>query len=283
MHMDMDMHMRMQVGQAGDSRGTKALKDEDGAGARSALDAYRAEVEQAQQSSPPTGFVGTVVPTRSTRGAASSRPTPLAAAGVAAADQAADQAGVAAAPADEAEQAASTAREALGFFFSDDGEAFRGFLLDEVVNAADALSRSALVQLVASPVGGALDLLPMPGAVKQINRQLFESLAPPLTDKDEQVVTSIRKLIAFFAGDLDLEAEAAAQSDSTPGVASSGTGGARVSGTPDTAALQKARALLPVLQENRVEMQRFGAQIGIRLTELQTARAIGFVRDRVQG
>ena len=31
------------VGQAGDARGTKALKDEDGATARSALDAYRAE------------------------------------------------------------------------------------------------------------------------------------------------------------------------------------------------------------------------------------------------
>ena len=36
------------VGQAGEARGTKALKDEDGAAARSALDAYRAEVEQAQ-------------------------------------------------------------------------------------------------------------------------------------------------------------------------------------------------------------------------------------------
>ena len=52
------------VGQAGDARGTKALRDEDGATARSALDAYRAEVEQEQQRSGKADvFVGSVVPT----------------------------------------------------------------------------------------------------------------------------------------------------------------------------------------------------------------------------
>ena len=39
---------------------------------------------------------------------------------------------------------ASSAREALGFFFSDDGQVFRDFLVEEVVAAADALSREAL-------------------------------------------------------------------------------------------------------------------------------------------
>ena len=85
---------------------------------------------------------------------------------------------------------------------------YRGFLLDEVVNAADALSRSALARLVATPVVGALGSLPVPGAVREINAQLYSSLAPPLTEKDEKVVAALRKLLAFFAGDLDLEAAA---------------------------------------------------------------------------
>eukprot|EP00966_Prymnesium_polylepis_P255572 5904817-Prymnesium_polylepis.1 len=50
---------------------------------------------------------------------------------------------------------------------------------------------------------------------------------------------------------------------------------------PDRAALQQAQALLPVLRENQAEMRDFGLQIAGRLTELQTRRALGFVRERV--
>ena len=60
------------VGQAGDARGTQALRDEDGAAARSALDAYRAEVEQARPSD--DGFVGMVVPLGSGRRAVQVHP-----------------------------------------------------------------------------------------------------------------------------------------------------------------------------------------------------------------
>ena len=49
----------------------------------------------------------------------------------------------------------------------------------------------------------------------------------------------------------------------------------------DGQSVRRARALLPVLQENQREMRNFALQIVSRLTELQAARAIGFARDRV--
>ena len=235
------------VGQAGEARGTKALKDEDGAAARSALDAYRAEVEQAQTTTLFAGSGGD----GGAGAAAAAAPGALATASASAADS---------------EQTASNAREALRFFFSNDGALFRGFLLDEVVNAADALSRSALARLVATPVVGALGSLPVPGAVREINAQLYSSLAPPLTEKDEKVVASLQKLIAFFAGELDVE----------DGRAAGPPVGQLATLDPET--VQRARAVLPVLRENRKEMQEFATQIVVRLAELQVSRGLrGFV------
>ena len=254
------------VGQAGETRGSKALKDEDGAVARSALDAYRAEVEQGETAAD-AGFVGIVVPTAQGTSSGSSG-----SGGSAASIPPVAPTPPAVVASTEAEKAASTARDALTFFFSDEGAIFRTFLLDEVVNAADALSRSALAQVVASPVGRAVGALPTPEPIRKLNHALFSSLAPPLTPKDEQVVRSLQKLLAFFAGDLDLE-----QSSSAGSTSLGGGGGAAL----DAEALQKARALLPVLQENRVEMQRFGAQIVLRLTELQAARAFGLAREQI--
>ena len=46
----------------------------------------------------------------------------------------------------------------------------RGFLLDEVVRAADALSREALAELTATPAARALDALPAPGLIKSVVR-----------------------------------------------------------------------------------------------------------------
>ena len=45
--------------------------------------------------------------------------------------------------------------------------------------------------------------------------------------------------------------------------------------------VRRARALLPVLQENQAEMRAFALQIVGRLTELQASRGLGWVRDRV--
>lgn len=166
-------------------------------------------------------------------------------------------------PQGQADAQASKAREALRFFFSDEGDAFRGFLLDEVVSAADALSREAVNELVLT-VG--LRGAQLPSALK--------ALAPPLTEADQRVVASIRKLVNFFLGDL-----------------SSSEGGTPVNVFADPRALlqsasspetrRQAEALFPVLQENQVELRQFGLQLIGRLTELQAARALGWVRARV--
>ena len=262
----------MYVGQAGDSLGTKALKDEEGAAARSALDAYRADFEETQQQGTggTDGFssLATTTTAKDIRERGASRTD----------EKMAEIATGARGAAAETTQTASNAREALRFFFSDEGEVFRGFLLEEVVNAADALSRSALTRLVASPVAGALDVLPLPGAVRKINKQLFASLSPPLTVTDEKTVASLQKLIAFFSGDLDLEVAAAGKSAPRP--AGAGGGGLATITAPDAETLRKVRAVLPALQENRVQMQGFAVEILARLTELQASRALGFVRDR---
>ena len=73
-------------------------------------------------------------------------------------------------------------------------------------------------------------------AAAKVNRALFASLAPPLTEKDEKVVASLQKLIAFFAGELDGEEGRAAGAP------------AGQLATLDAGTVQRARAVLPVLQ-----------------------------------
>merc|ERR1719162_1783351 len=144
------------VGQAGDARGTKALDADGDAKARSALDAYRAEgVEGVSDGFSDAGFAAAASASAST--AAVVAPPP---------------------PQSEDEKTASTAREALGFFFSDDGQVFRDFLVEEVVAAADALSREALQNLILTAPGRALDRLPQPGFVRSFNREVRDALAP---------------------------------------------------------------------------------------------------------
>lgn len=171
----------------------------------------------------------------------------------------------------EAAETAAKAREALTFFFSDDGEVFRGFLLDEVVRAADALSREALAELALTPAAEALSRFPAPPG----SRALIRALSPPLAPADQKVIASIRKLTDFFLGNLDLSgADAAATARSNNPAVLRGI-------APDPAAVRQAQALLPVLRDNQLEMSRFGLQIVSRLTELQATRALGYVRKQV--
>jgi aarF domain-containing kinase len=69
-----------------------------------------------------------------------------------------------------------TTREALLFFFGSEGEVFREFMLEEVVNVVDASSRGAVQELTRS-LG--LGNFPIPGFFKAIN--------PDLTDGDRRV------------------------------------------------------------------------------------------------
>mmetsp|Transcript_4527 Transcript_4527/g.14396 ORF Transcript_4527/g.14396 Transcript_4527/m.14396 type:complete len:225 (+) Transcript_4527:1104-1778(+) len=199
--------------------------------------------------------------------------------GAASAAAAATSSSVAAAAArtveSEAQAQASTAREALGFFFSDDGQVFRDFLVEEVVAAADALSREALQNLILTAPGRALDRLPQPRFVRAFNREVRDALAPKPTESDEKVLSSIRRLLDFFLGDLD-----AAGTDSSPPPNSNSPAVLR-SLVPDQAARARATALRPILRENQQDMRAFGLTIVGRLAELQTSRALGLVRSRI--
>jgi len=245
------------VGQAGDARGTRALDADGDAKARSALDAYRAEaVEGVSDGFSDAGFA--------------------AAASAAAATSSSSVAASAARTVEsEAQAQASTAREALGFFFSDDGQVFRDFLVEEVVAAADALSREALQNLILTAPGRALDRLPQPRFVRAFNREVRDALAPKPTESDEKVLSSIRRLLDFFLGDLD-----AAGTDPSPPPNSNSPAVLR-SLVPDQAARARAVALLPILRENQQDMRAFGLTIVGRLAELQTGRALGLVRSRI--
>merc|ERR1719324_1445087 len=229
------------VGQAGDVRGTNRLDADGDAKARSALDAYRAE-----------GVVGVTEGFSDVGLAPAPAPSPPAAAPP---------------PAQSAEEkTASTAREALGFFFSDDGQVFRDFLVEEVVAAADALSREAL------------DRLPQPAFVRSFNREVRDALAPKPNESDEKVLSSIRRLLDFF---LDGGAGVTQEADQAAVLASSNSPAVLRSLLPDEAALARGRTFLPILREYQGEMRAFGLQIVGRLAELQTSRALGLVRSRI--
>ena len=242
------------VGQAGDVRGTNRLDADGDAKARSALDAYRAE-----------GVVGVTEGFSDVGLATAPAPSPPAAAPPP--------------PQSAEDKTASTTREALGFFFSDDGQVFRDFLVEEVVAAADALSREALQTLILTAPGQALDRLPQPAFVRSFNREVRDALAPKPNESDEKVLSSIRRLLDFFldggAGVTQEEADQAAV------LASSNSPAVLRSLVPDEATLARGRTFLPILREYQGEMRAFGLQIVGRLAELQTSRALGLVRSRI--
>jgi len=96
-----------------------------------------------------------------------------------------------------------------------------------------------------------------------------------------QVVASIRKLVSFFLSDLDPGAGLPGSAASAAASANSNNPAMLRSLAPDRASLARAQALLPVLREQRVPMRRFGLQIVGRLTQLQTSRALGWVRGQL--
>jgi len=160
---------------------------------------------------------------------------------------------------------ASRARDALRFFFSADGQYFRDFLLDEIVMATDALSREAVYTLAAQlgALPGAARITPLVALPLGPLRELAPTLAPPLTEQDEKVVASVRKLVTFFLGNT-------APSDF---LARAGT----------AESFQQLQALAPVLRENQREMREFGLRIIGRLAEVQATRALGYLRTELGG
>lgn len=145
-----------------------------------------------------------------------------------------------------------TAREALRFFFSPEGEPFREFMLEEIVTVVDASGRDAANELVQT-LG--LSNFPLPS--------LFRALNPELSDSDKRMVQQIGKLVQFLFGDYD-------------GALGSGVG----SGVGGTAAA-RARALLPVVREYRSQLSYFGRLLVARLTEKSLQRSLTWASDRL--
>lgn len=141
-------------------------------------------------------------------------------------------------------------KEALRFFFSEDGDFFRTFMLDEIANSVDALSRDALFTIgksfnlspdMKSPIGGLL----LPGV------GLLRSFNPPLNQKDKNNVAEVQKLLSFLRGRGGNE----------------GAGGG-------------FGEILPVLGEFRNETRDFFVQVMLRLTEKRIARGLNYLTSR---
>jgi aarF domain-containing kinase len=143
-----------------------------------------------------------------------------------------------------------TAREALRFFFSDEGEPFREFMLEEIVTVVDASGRDAIQELIRR-LG--LSNLPTPS--------LFKALNPELSENDRRMVQQITKLVQFLSGDYD--------------------GALGGSGAGSGAAIARVRGLLPVVREYRPQLSLFGRLLVARLTEKSLQRSLTWASDRL--
>jgi len=142
----------------------------------------------------------------------------------------------------------SITRDALKFFFNDDGKVFREFVLDEVSNGVDAISRDAVRELfIRLNIRG--NTVP----------PLFKALAPKLTDDDKKVVDSITKLVNFLSGDFSL-----ATTNNDP-----------------ASRIRTLQSLIPTLREFAPNMRTFALQIISRLVEKSTSRLLRATADQI--
>jgi aarF domain-containing kinase len=150
----------------------------------------------------------------------------------------------------QADEDRDSTREALVFFFSPEGEPFRDFLLEEVVNVVDASSREATKELVRR-LG--LGNVPVPSFVR--------ALSPELNDEDRRMVQQIGTLVQFLFGDFE--------------------GAIGGGGSPIGSAQSRLRGLLPVVREYRPQLQDFGRQLVARLTEKGLSRGLTWATTRL--
>lgn len=149
--------------------------------------------------------------------------------------------------AEQTEDDQDTAREALRFFFSAEGEVFRDFLLEEVVTVVDASSREALQELT-KRLG--LSALPVPSFLRALN--------PELNDNDRRMIQQIGTLVSFLFGDFD-------------SIADGGVGAQQT----------RLRSLVPVLREYGPQLQDFGRTLVARLTEKTLSRGLNWASQRL--
>ena len=150
----------------------------------------------------------------------------------------------------QSERDQQTVRDALRFFFSPEGNVFREFILEEVVNFVDAAGREQS-QEVMMALG--LNNLPMPSLIRAMN--------PSLSSEDKQNVQQMRKLAQFLLGDFE------------GALSPTGDGLQRSS--------QRLRGLLPVIREYAPQLRDFGALLGVRLSEKALSRGLNWASSRL--
>ncbi len=158
--------------------------------------------------------------------------------------------------ASQTEEDQETVREGLRFFFSDEGEPFREFMLEEIVTVVDASSRDATQELIRR-VG--LANLPTPSFLR--------ALSPELSDNDKRMVQQISKLVQFLGGDFD-------------GAISGGNNNNNL-GNGGNATTARLRALIPIVQEYRRPLQDYGKLLIARLTEKNLQRGLNWASERL--
>ena len=153
-------------------------------------------------------------------------------------------------------------RDALRFFFSEEGALLREFMLDEICNTVDALSRDAVRELFIR--------LGLRGSVPPI----LKALAPRLSDSDKRTVDNISKLINFLVG-IDSSEDIPSGSFSTNGLSS------LVNSAASPENRRRITLLLPTLREFAPSMRDFGRQIANKLIEKGTSRLIKASSDAI--
>jgi hypothetical protein len=207
-------------------------------------------------------------------------------------------------------------RDALKFFFSDQGRFARDFLLDETVKSVDAVSRGTVWQLT-ELLNLPLDRLPLLG-------RLVVAAAPRLADEDHLVLQNAERLITFFSmgssGSLGSGSGSSSGADvvlaltgperaregrlslvtaSSPslvsGGSSSSSSSSRSSGGGVHGALLEAQATrMGVTRERAAELQdlvsdfgpamrEFGSRVVARLADRTASRLLKFAGDAVFG
>lgn len=168
-----------------------------------------------------------------------------------------DIASIGAGGVEQKEEDEKTVREALRFFFSPEGQLFREFMLEEIVNVVDASSREAVLELSKS-LG--LNSFPVPS--------IFRALSPELSPKDKQNVQQIRVLINFLFGNFD-------------GAASSGSPNPPDMVLQARSSNQRLRNLIPVTREYAPQLREYGSLLVVRLSEKTISRGLKWATTRM--
>jgi hypothetical protein len=202
----------------------------------------------------------------------------------------------------------SSTRDALKFFFSDQGRFARDFLLDETVKSVDAVSRGAvwrMTELLNLP----LDRLPLLG-------RLVVATTPRLADEDHLVLQNAERLITFFslgsAGSLGSGSGSGsgagvgvaltgperaregrlslvtANSPTLVGGSSSGGGGVpgtllEAQATRMGVTRERTAELQELVREFGPAMREFGSRVVARLADRTASRLLKFAGDAVFG